>query len=153
MNRFKCPACGRYQYTSKDETEGCIYCVYKGPLENMGPAGVEKANLEQAIAYFEDAIRESDEIIAECSEALQKELMEQKKHFEIALKIMKKWNGEGDCKYCKNPSAYLAICQNYETRIFISVSGSYLQIFDEDYPGFCDNHKINFCPMCGRKLG
>ena len=47
--------------------------------------------LEQAIAYFEDAIRESDEIIAECSEALQKELMEQKKHFEIALKIMKKW--------------------------------------------------------------
>ena len=59
---------------------------------------------------------------------------------------------EGDCKYCKNPSAYLAICQNYETRIFISVSGSYLQIFDEDYPGFCDNHKINFCPMCGRKL-
>ena len=60
--------------------------------------------------------------------------------------------GEGDCKYCKNPSAFLAICQNYETRIFISVSGSYLQIFDEDYPGFCDNHKINFCPMCGRKL-
>lgn len=35
--------------------------------------------LEQVIAYFEDAIRESDEIIAECSEALQKELMEQKK--------------------------------------------------------------------------
>jgi len=114
--------------------------------------GIVMTKLEQAIAYFEDAIRESDEIIAECSEALQKELMDQKKHFEIALKIMKKWNGEGDCKYCKNPSAYLAICQNYETRIFISVSGSYLQIFDEDYPGFCDNHKINFCPMCGRKL-
>jgi len=108
--------------------------------------------LEQAIAYFEDAIKESDEIIAECSEKLQKGLTEQKGHFETALKVMKKWNGEGDCKYCKNPSAYLAICQNYETRIFISVSGSYLQIFDEDYPGFCDNHKINFCPMCGRKL-
>ena len=45
--------------------------------------------LEQAIAYFEDAIRESDEIIAECSEALQKELMEQKKHFEVALEAMK----------------------------------------------------------------
>ena len=59
--------------------------------------------LEQAIAYFEDAIRESDEIIAECSEALQKELTEQKKHFEVALKIMKKWSGEGECKYCKNP--------------------------------------------------
>ena len=38
--------------------------------------------LEQAIAYFEDAIRESDEIMAECSEALQKELTEQKKCFE-----------------------------------------------------------------------
>ena len=60
--------------------------------------------LKQAIAYFEDAIRESDEIIAECSEALQKELTEQKKHFEVALKIMKKWNRERECKYCKNPS-------------------------------------------------
>ena len=27
-----------------------------------------------------------------------------------------------------------------------------ITIFDEDYPGFCDNHKINFCPICGRKL-
>ena len=108
--------------------------------------------LEQAIAYFEDAIRESAEIIAESSEALQKELVEQKKHFEVALKVMKKWNGEGECKYCKNPSDYLAICQNYETRIFIGISGECLQIFDEDYPGFCDNHKINFCPICGRKL-
>ena len=45
--------------------------------------------LEQAIAYFEDAIRESDEIIAECSEKLQKELIEQKKHFEVALDAMK----------------------------------------------------------------
>ena len=44
--------------------------------------------LEQAIAYFDDAIRESDEIIAECSEALQKELMEQKKHFVVALDAM-----------------------------------------------------------------
>lgn len=95
--------------------------------------------LGQAIAYFEDAIKESDEIIAECSEKLQKELTEQKKHFEVALKIMK--------------PEYLAICQNYETRIFVGISGEYLQIFDEDYPGFCDNHKINFCPICGRKLG
>ena len=67
--------------------------------------------LEQAIAYFEDAIKESEEIIVECSEKLQKELTEQKKQFEVALKIMKKWNGEG-----------------------------------EDY-------QINFCPICGRKLG
>jgi len=53
--------------------------------------------LEQAIAYFEDAIRESDEIIAECSEALQKELMEQKKHFEVALEAMKRQKGTLKC--------------------------------------------------------
>ena len=29
MNRFKCPACGRNQYTSKDEAEGCICCGHK----------------------------------------------------------------------------------------------------------------------------
>ena len=67
-------------------------------------------------------------------------------------RLKEKLDGEGECKYCKNPSEYLAICQNYETRIFVGISGEYLQIFDEDYPGFCDNHKINFCPICGRKL-
>ena len=50
--------------------------------------------LEQAIAYFEDAIKEIDEIIFECSEKLQKVLTEQKKHFEVALKIMKNQNQE-----------------------------------------------------------
>ena len=49
--------------------------------------------LEQAIAYFEDTIRESDEIIAECSEALQKELTGQKGHFEVALEAMKRQKG------------------------------------------------------------
>jgi len=29
MNRYKCPVCGRNQYTSKDEAEGCIYCGNK----------------------------------------------------------------------------------------------------------------------------
>lgn len=46
MNRFKCPACGGEKYTAKDTAEGCIYCVYKGPLELMGPAGVEKTGEE-----------------------------------------------------------------------------------------------------------
>ena len=41
--------------------------------------------LEKAIAYFEDAIRESDEIISEGSEELQEELTELKEHFEVAL--------------------------------------------------------------------
>jgi uncharacterized phage protein (TIGR01671 family) len=29
MNRFKCPACGRNQYTSADTAQGCIYCGNK----------------------------------------------------------------------------------------------------------------------------
>jgi DNA-directed RNA polymerase subunit RPC12/RpoP len=34
MNRFKCPACGRNQYTSADTAEGCIYCGHQ-KLEKM----------------------------------------------------------------------------------------------------------------------
>ena len=49
--------------------------------------------LKQAISYFEDAINVFNEIIAECSEDLQedlqRELTEQKKHFEVALKAMR----------------------------------------------------------------
>jgi len=29
MNRYKCPACGRNQYTSAYTAEGCIYCGHK----------------------------------------------------------------------------------------------------------------------------
>ena len=36
------------------------------------------SEIKKAIAYFEDAIRESDEIIADCSETLQAELIEWK---------------------------------------------------------------------------
>lgn len=46
--------------------------------------------LSQAIAYFEEAIRESGEIISECSHDLQKELTEQKRHFEVALEAMRR---------------------------------------------------------------
>ena len=56
----------------------------------MGDSTTETMReLERAIFYFEDAIKESNEIIAECSEDLQRELIEQKKHFEVALKAMK----------------------------------------------------------------
>lgn len=43
-----------------------------------------------AIAYFEDAIRESDEIIADCTPALQAELEEQKGYFAVALEAMRR---------------------------------------------------------------
>lgn len=48
------------------------------------------SELKKAIAYFEDAVRESDEIIADCSPALQAELTEQKGHFVLALEIMRR---------------------------------------------------------------
>lgn len=46
--------------------------------------------IEAAIAYFEDAIRESDEIIADCTPALQAELEEQKGYFAVALEAMRR---------------------------------------------------------------
>jgi hypothetical protein len=44
---------------------------------------------DKAIAYFEDAVRESDEIISDCSEALQTELTEQRWHFVTALSALR----------------------------------------------------------------
>ncbi len=50
-----------------------------------------KALVDRAIAYFDDAVRESDEIISEhnCSPALQAELAEQKGYFVTALASMR----------------------------------------------------------------
>lgn len=42
-------------------------------------------NTEHTIKYFEDAIRESDEDITDCTPELQEQLAEQKRHFETAL--------------------------------------------------------------------
>jgi hypothetical protein len=47
---------------------------------------------DKAIEYFDEAIRESDAIIAVCSPDLQAELTEQKAHFEVALAAM--WEQE-----------------------------------------------------------
>jgi len=56
------------------------------------------------------------------------------------------------CKYCKEVAETLGIVKNPDNRVFVNVSGGYLQIFDEEYPGFVDNIPIKYCPMCGRKL-
>lgn len=45
--------------------------------------------LLHAIEYFENAIKESDEIIADCSDALKAEFTEQKECFVVALEAMK----------------------------------------------------------------
>ena len=43
-----------------------------------------------AIIYFEDAIKESDETIEDCSEKLKASLIEQKEHFIVALEALEK---------------------------------------------------------------
>ena len=46
MNRFKCPACGRNQYTSADTAQGCIYCGNK-ELKKMETLDPEESEVEQ----------------------------------------------------------------------------------------------------------
>lgn len=56
------------------------------------------------------------------------------------------------CEYCQTPGKYIAVESFGDTRLFLNISGEYLQIFDEEYPGRITNIKINNCPMCGRPL-
>ena len=46
-------------------------------------------NVKRAIEYFEDAVRQADEIIADCAADLEAELMEQKEHFIVALTALR----------------------------------------------------------------
>lgn len=56
------------------------------------------------------------------------------------------------CEYCKTPGKTLGVIET-ENRMFVSIAGAYIQIFDEEYPGFIHNIPIRFCVMCGRELG
>jgi hypothetical protein len=72
--------------------------------------------IEKAIAYFEDAVNESDEIIADCTEALQAELTEQKKHFVVALEVLRRAESEnnlvdGMCCDCQHGTS--KTCMDY----------------------------------------
>lgn len=55
------------------------------------------------------------------------------------------------CEYCKMPEKTLDVIET-EDRIFVNLAGAYIQVFDEEYPGFVHNIPIRFCPMCGRKF-
>jgi len=46
-------------------------------------------NVKRAIEYFEYAVRQADEIIADCAADLEAELMEQKEHFIVALTALR----------------------------------------------------------------
>jgi len=68
---------------------------------------LEACEIQAAIAYFEDAVKESDEIIADCTEALRAELIEQKQNFAVALEVMRRTQPENkhgillSCDGCK----------------------------------------------------
>ena len=48
MNRYKCPACGRNQYTACDTSEKCVYCGYKGQLMKMKTLEPEESEVEES---------------------------------------------------------------------------------------------------------
>jgi hypothetical protein len=61
------------------------------------------------------------------------------------------------CEFCgyanRTAGKTLYVVENTEPRIFINMHGSgYIQIFDEEYPGFVDGFYVNYCPMCGARL-
>ena len=58
---------------------------------------------------------------------------------------------EQECDFCKTPGQSIGIIEA-DDRIFVGLTGAYIQIFDEEYPGFIENMPIRFCPMCGRRL-
>ena len=61
------------------------------------------------------------------------------------------------CEFCgyanRTAGKTLHVVEPVEPRIFIHMHGSgYIQIFDEEYPGFVDGFYVNYCPMCGARL-
>lgn len=59
----------------------CFACRDAAPADPQALAG--------AIAYFEDAVREGDEIMAECGTDVQAALVEQKEYFATAIAAMR----------------------------------------------------------------
>jgi hypothetical protein len=96
-------------------------------------------DIEKAIAYFEDAIRESDEIIAECSEELQKELTEQKGHFVVALEAMReKQEREKGCELCNAERIQIDVHTKSPRDAFFFSSDPAVGLL--------------YCPLCGNRL-
>lgn len=57
------------------------------------------------------------------------------------------------CDFCGLVGSYIAVIDiGIENRLFINISGGYLQIYDDDCPGVMENVKIDYCPKCGREL-
>lgn len=91
--------------------------------------------MKQAIKYFEDAIRETDETLSDCSKALQAELTEQKKHFLIALTALREKDARehpllltlAQLRECENQ--YLWVSFDDEDSMPVQI-GSYIESTD-----------------------
>jgi hypothetical protein len=73
----------------------------------------------------------------------------------VALQVLQeKAEREKGCEYCRNEKKLL-LTENTDIRIPTSRSIPQISIEGETYDGysFCTGFKIDFCPMCGRKLG
>ena len=92
------------------------------------------SEFERAITYFEDAVRESDEIIKDCSPTLQAELNEQKQHFITGLEALREQaEREKGCEYCNSALAPL------------------YKISTNWHPPFA-LFEPAVCPVCGKRL-
>ena len=71
----------------------------------------------------------------------------------LAIQALKeKAEREKGCEYC-NAYKNIATIDYGETQIIVDLNGDNIRIFDNETPGICENNKIKYCPMCGRKLG
>lgn len=59
---------------------------------------------------------------------------------------------EKQCPYCSFPAKNLMTAGEDEDTVVLEVTGNFLRMFDCKMPGFTELRKINYCPMCGRKL-
>lgn len=96
---------------------------------------------EEAIKWLEETIQDTDIYWESCSEALQKELDEQKKVFLLALsalrpvtreQVEKVWRG---CDFCK-----------------IELDDYPYIVAHSDYSSSDTCYEPSFCPICGKPL-
>lgn len=58
-----------------------------------------------------------------------------------------------ECPYCKPYSSkFLMITDAGDKNYFVDITGDFLRIFDDDMPGLLAMQRINYCPICGRRL-
>lgn len=97
--------------------------------------------LKLAFDYFNDAIKESDEIIEECNEDLKEMLIEQKEHFIIALKALEKQISKKPTHVTAEKDTQIGSLTFHKgTKIYSCKCGKWI------------GYRDLFCRYCGQKL-